>query len=373
MDRSRKEGRLERDVHLDVDVRGRERRDGDDRRAEERRVPLVRHEPDERAGDFFAALLARGHVRQDRNRDDAHVERDDGGGNRGRESESEEDVDPHPPGDGPDQQIDATEAKEREDGEHGDEDRMFMAASPWPGEAGAPGAGAAAGAGSAGWCWRAVVIAVRRLQRDRRRAAKRLEGRDHAEDLLIGEADRRLVDGGHRRRESRHDEGGGFVHRLGQVLDIAQARDAALRPGADSPEVGEPERAGLADRVAGQAESFALHDPAADLDHVGRGHVASESRLLGRLHFLLRHHLADIGIEPGRREDERADPDGVRDLMLIGGLRPPNPLTRSLAGSETSPARDLARGLHDALRCVRRGLRGSLGIAARNRAGRAGS
>ena len=31
MDRSREEGRLERDVHLDVDVRGRERRDADDR------------------------------------------------------------------------------------------------------------------------------------------------------------------------------------------------------------------------------------------------------------------------------------------------------------------------------------------------------
>ena len=76
MDRSREERRLERDVHLDVDVRGRERRDGDDRCDEERRVPLLRHEPDERAGDFFAALLAGGHVRQDRDRDDSHVERD---------------------------------------------------------------------------------------------------------------------------------------------------------------------------------------------------------------------------------------------------------------------------------------------------------
>ena len=93
-----------------------------------------------------------------------------------------------------------------------------------------------------------------RLQRDGRRAAKSLEGRDHAEDLLIGETDRRLVDGRHRRRESRHDEGGGLVHRLGEVLDIAQARDAGLRPGTDSREVGEPERPGLADRVAGEAD-----------------------------------------------------------------------------------------------------------------------
>ena len=113
----------------------------------------------------------------------------------------------------------------------------------------APGRSGAAGAppGAA-----AAAVAVRRLQRDRRRAAKSLEVRDHAEDLLIGEADRRLVDRGHRRRESRHDEGVGFVHRLGEVLDIAQARDAALRAGADPLEVGEPERPGLADRVAGR-------------------------------------------------------------------------------------------------------------------------
>ena len=96
------------------------------------RVPLLRHEPDERAGDFVAALLAGGHVRQDRNRDDPHVERDDGGGNRGRESESEEDVDPHPPGDGPHQQIRPTEAKEPEHGDDGedDQDGSFCTRSP---------------------------------------------------------------------------------------------------------------------------------------------------------------------------------------------------------------------------------------------------
>ena len=107
---------------------------------------------------------------------------------------------------------------------------------------------------------RAAVVVVFRLQRDGRRAAKRLEVRDHAEDLLIGEADRRLVDRGHRRRESRHDVGGRFVHRLGEVLDVAQARDAGLRADIDAREVGEPERPRLADRVAGQAESLALHD-----------------------------------------------------------------------------------------------------------------
>ena len=110
-------------VHLDVDVGGRERRDGDDRCAEERGVPLLGHEPDERAGDLVAAFLAGGHVRQDRNRDDAHVERDDGRGDRGSESESEEDVDPQPPGARPHQQIGPTEAKEPERGDNGEDDR----------------------------------------------------------------------------------------------------------------------------------------------------------------------------------------------------------------------------------------------------------
>ena len=123
MDRPREQGRLQRDVHLDVDVRGRERRDGDDRCGEERGVPLLRHEPDQRAGDFFATLFAGGDVRQDRNRDDAHVERDDGGGNRRAESKSEDDVEPHPPGARPHEQIRSTEAKEREHGGHGEDDR----------------------------------------------------------------------------------------------------------------------------------------------------------------------------------------------------------------------------------------------------------
>ena len=123
MDRSREEGRLEGDVHLDVDVRGCERRDGDGRCDEERCVPLLGHEPDERAGNFIAALLAGGQVRQDRERDDSHVDRDDGGGNRGRESESEQDVDPHPPGAGPQQQIGATEAEKPEHGSNGEDDQ----------------------------------------------------------------------------------------------------------------------------------------------------------------------------------------------------------------------------------------------------------
>jgi hypothetical protein len=59
MDRPREKGRLEGSAHLDVDVRGRERRDGHDRCSEERGVPLLRHEADERTGDVFAALLAR--------------------------------------------------------------------------------------------------------------------------------------------------------------------------------------------------------------------------------------------------------------------------------------------------------------------------
>ena len=123
MDRSREERRLQGDVLLDVHVRGREHRDGDDRCDEEHGVPLLGHEPDERAGHFFDALLAGGHVRQDRNRDDSHVDRDDGGGNRGGESESEEDVDPHPPDAGPQQQTRPSEAKQAERSRHGEDDQ----------------------------------------------------------------------------------------------------------------------------------------------------------------------------------------------------------------------------------------------------------
>jgi hypothetical protein len=68
------------DVHLDVDVRGCERRDGDGRCAQERCVPMLSHEPDEWAGHLFTAFLAGRQVRQDRERDDPHVDRDDRGG-----------------------------------------------------------------------------------------------------------------------------------------------------------------------------------------------------------------------------------------------------------------------------------------------------
>ena len=202
-----------------------------------------------------------------------------------------------------------------------------------------------------GSCWlrparrgRAAVIAMNRLERDRRCTAKSLEGRDHAEDLLIGEADRRLIDGWHRRRESGHDEGGGFVHRLGQVLDVAQPRDSVFRLSTDAPEVGEPERAALADRMAGQTDSFALHDFAADLDHVGRGHVASQRGLLRSLHFLLRHHLADVGIEPGRRDHKSADPEHERDPHdSSGAFVPRTPLHASAFAKATARPRRSGR------------------------------
>ena len=158
MDRSREEWRLEGDVLLNVHVRGREHRDGDDRCDEKHGVPLLGHEPDERTGDFLAALLARGHVGQDRNGDDAHVNRHDGRGNRGRESESEEDIDPHPPDAGPQQQTRPTEAKQPEGSGHGEDDQDVHRVTAPSGRAGAaaggcaplgaaPGTGAAAG----GW------------------------------------------------------------------------------------------------------------------------------------------------------------------------------------------------------------------------------
>ena len=56
----------------------------------------------------------------------------------------------------------------------------------------------------------------------------------------------------------------------GSYIDWAKY-STSLRPGTrvrratgDPREVGEPERPGLADRVAGQAQSLALHDLAAD-------------------------------------------------------------------------------------------------------------
>ena len=104
-----------------------------------------------------------------------------------------------------------------------------------------------------------------------------------------------------------------------------------------------------------EAESLALHDLAADLDHVGRGQVASQRDLLRRLNFLLRHHLADIAIERGRREDESADPDDERDPHDVRLRSPEWPLASS---GETSPEP-----------CAT----ASLGPRLRNRAGRAGS
>src|SRR5688572_22520556 len=73
-------------------------------------------------------------------------------------------------------------------------------------------------------CARWSVVAVARLERHRCRPAETLERRDYGEDLLIGEADRRLVDGRHSRVEARDDKGVGRVQRLRKVLHIAQAR-----------------------------------------------------------------------------------------------------------------------------------------------------
>jgi hypothetical protein len=152
-----------------------------------------------------------------------------------------------------------------------------------------------------------------RLERDVRRAAQRLQLRDDAEDFVVGEAERRLVHRRHRRREPGHDEGGGLVERLRQVLDVAQPGDAGLGPIADARQIGEAQRPALADGVAGETDAFAVHDLAPDLGHVRGGHVAGQHGVLRRLHLLLRHHLADVGVEARGREHEAADADDVRD------------------------------------------------------------
>src|SRR5688572_5593682 len=88
--------------------------------------------------------------------------------------------------------------------------------------------------------WR--VVGMTRLERDRRSPAKTLKGGDHREDLLIGEADRGLIDGRHSRVEARDDVGVGCVQRLREVLDIVQARDARGRARRDAIEVRKTER-----------------------------------------------------------------------------------------------------------------------------------
>ena len=173
------------------------------------------------------------------------------------------------------------------------------------------------------------------LERNRRRATKSLEVGDHAEDLLIVEANRRLIDDGHPRIESWHNEGVGLVDGLGEVLDVAQAGDAGLRADIDSIEVGEPERPCLTDRMAGKTEALAIHDLAAHLDHIGCGQVSSDHSLLRRLNFLLRHHLADVCIERRRRDDQNADSDRVRDRH---DDRPCSPGVSMANAGETAPA-----------------------------------
>src|SRR4026208_952589 len=110
-----------------------------------------------------------------------------------------------------------------------------------------------------------AVVLVSRLHRDGWLAAQRLEGRDHTEDLLIGEADWRHVDGRHRRGKSRDDVGRWLVQRFDEVVDLALPRLSGARACPDSREIGEPKRPGLPDRVARQTESLAFHDLAADL------------------------------------------------------------------------------------------------------------
>ncbi len=144
MNGAREERRLQRDVHLHVDVRGRQRRNGHDRQREQRRIALLGDEADERARDFLAAPLAGRHVRQDRDRHDAHVERDDRRRNRRREPESEDDIDSSPPGDGPEQQVGPTEAQQPEHGNDGKDDGDLHFGA--PSFAGVVGAGATPGA-----------------------------------------------------------------------------------------------------------------------------------------------------------------------------------------------------------------------------------
>ena len=98
----------------------------------------------------IAALLARRDVSQDRNRNDAHVERNHGGGNRGSESEPEEDVAPYQPGDGPQQQVDPADAQQPEHDDYGEDDQNVHRAPPPSSPGPAPFLGIFRGCGSPG-------------------------------------------------------------------------------------------------------------------------------------------------------------------------------------------------------------------------------
>ena len=130
---------------------------------------------------------------------------------------------------------------------------------------------------------RRSVVVMARFQRHCRRTAKRLQVRDDAEDLLIGQANRGLVDRRHPRIESRHDEGVRLVERLREIIDVAVSRLARLRPVANPVQVREAQRpTGLPNRVAREAEPLAVHDLATDHDHVGGRQVGSNHGLLRR-------------------------------------------------------------------------------------------
>src|SRR5688572_2612249 len=86
------------------------------------------------------------------------------------------------------------------------------------------------------------VVAVARLERYRGRPAETLQRRDDAEDFLIGEANRRLVDHRHSRVEAGDDEGVGCIQRLREVLDIVQAGHARRRAGRNAIEIWKPQR-----------------------------------------------------------------------------------------------------------------------------------
>src|SRR5258706_14954751 len=112
-----------------------------------------------------------------------------------------------------------------------------------------------------------LAPAVRQLvlQRDRRFAALALEPGDHRVQLLVGEADRRLVDRRHARIEAGYDECVRLAECLREVLELTQPGNAGLGALGDSGEVGEASRFFAADRVTGRAKALAVSDLVTDL------------------------------------------------------------------------------------------------------------
>ena len=216
-------------------------------------------------GHVLAALLARRHVGQQRERHDPHVERDDGRGNRRAEAEAEDDVDPDPPGDRPRQQA----GRAGSAGRRTRRPRRGRPGGSWRRSRRrgvAAGAGAPAGAAArlpVKWCVVCSVTVGVPPSDWRHAITQRIS-------LSVRPIGGLLIVGMPGVKPGTMNAFGSYSV-CGEVLDVAHARLRGSWRGSATPaRSGKRSAPGLADRVAGEAEPLALHDRPADLGHLGR-------------------------------------------------------------------------------------------------------